>query len=409
MDFFVFLCYTIIDGLYVWSFRPHNKRKKESNMLDFLNKLFAEQLKLSADMWLILLMAVMLVAFAVSLIAGLVGGAFNKIKGNMKRAVQKPNTAVVQMKNMPASVKNLYKTARMTNAKPSALVTQQVCVDEPFKHSFVSKIWLVTLVATLICAPLSGMLPLFSEAKTAADAVLAAKAVYLSPIFLYILGGLLTMVGGIIGKVVYGGAVKTYGKFAPVIDGDQHAAADPAQPAYEQQATYNAQTYEPQAAYAEPQAAYAEPQAEVYNEQPMYAEPQAAYGNATAYDEPVAVMADAPQESDEEIRRRAREEAIAQAKAQQAAAQAQAQSAAQAQAQQAQQAKPAGGSSSADDVIAQIEKISREGAPRETMRDVATLLQKERAKPENKTPEQQKRLNEALSKLLKAMSAATKK
>ncbi|MDE7106738.1 MAG: hypothetical protein K2O39_00260, partial [Clostridiales bacterium] len=114
-------------------------------MLEFLKKLFTEQLKLSADMWLTVLMAVIIVAFAVALIAGLVGGAFNKIKGNMKRAVQKPNTAVAQMKTMPATVKNLYKTARMTNAKPSMLVTQQVCVDEPFKHSLVSKIWLVPL------------------------------------------------------------------------------------------------------------------------------------------------------------------------------------------------------------------------------------------------------------------------
>lgn len=379
-------------------------------MLDFLIKLFGEQLKLSADTWLIVLMAVVIVTFAVSLIAGLVGGAFNKIKGNMKRAVKNPNTAVAQMKTMPVSVKNLYKTARISNAKPSTLVTQQVCVDEPFKHSIASKIWLVTLIATLLCAalaPLTAVIAALPEkgkpAELLAEAAKKASAIYLSPIFIIILGGILTMIGGIIGKAVYGGAVKTYGKFAPVIDGDQHGGADhepqAAQPAYEQPVN----TYEPQDNTYEPQAAYAEPQAEVYNEQPMYAEPQAAYGNATAYDEPV-VMA-TPQESDEEIRRKAREEALAQAKAQQAAAQAQAQ----AQAQQAQQAKPAGGSSSADDVIAQIEKISREGAPRETMRDVATLLQKERAKPENKTPEQQKRLNEALSKLLKAMSAATKK
>ena len=67
------------------------------------------------------------------------------------------------------------------------------------------------------------------------------------------------------------------------------------------------------------------------------------------------------------------------------------------------------GPSSADEVIARIEQIDRDGAPRETMREVASLLQKERQKPENKTPEQQKKLNEALSKLLKAMSAASRK
>ena len=146
----------------------------------------------------------------------------------------------------------------------------------------------------------------------------------------------------------------------------------------------------------------------------MYAEPQAQYVEP----EPIAaepVIAAEPQESEEELRRRAREEALAQAKAQQAAAQqaaiqqqaaqqAQAQAQAQAAQQQAQPAAP----SSADDVIAQIEKINREGAPRETMREVATLLQKERAKPENKTPEQQRKLNEALSKLLKAMAASKK-
>ena len=148
-------------------------------MLDFLSKLFTEQLKLSADTWLMLLMAVIIIAFAVALIAGLVGGAFNKIKGNMKRAVQKPNTVVVQMKSMPASVKNLYKTARVSNAKPSAFVTQQVCVDEPFKHSIASKIWLVTLIATLICAPIAALVPAFAEAKTAADALLKAQDFYL--------------------------------------------------------------------------------------------------------------------------------------------------------------------------------------------------------------------------------------
>ena len=63
----------------------------------------------------------------------------------------------------------------------------------------------------------------------------------------------------------------------------------------------------------------------------------------------------------------------------------------------------------AEDVIARIDKISTEGASLPAMKEVAMLLQKERNKPENKNPEQQKRLNEALSKLLRAMSAAQKK
>lgn len=370
-------------------------------MLDFLITLFTEQLSLSADLWLIVWTAVVVLAFLIPLVAGLVSGEFAKIKGNMKRTVQKPSSAVAQMKTMPAGVKELYKAARISNTKPSVLVTKQVCVDEPYKHSLISKIWLVTFVVTVICAGLAYCTVPFAE-----EAVIGA--LYLSPMFVLIVGGLLTLVGGIIGRVVYGGADKTYVKFAPAIDGEQPAGEHMAHAQAQAQAQAQ-QTYEPQAGYAaepvqnaygeayEPQAEYAaEPVQNDYVEQPAYAEPQ-------------AVVANDNRESDEDIRRRAREEAIAQARAQQAQAQAQAQ-AQQAQAAQQQAApKAAGGSSTADDVIAQIEKISREGAPRETMRDVATLLQKERAKPENKTPEQQKRLNEALSKLLKAMSAATKK
>lgn len=322
--------------------------------------------KLESELWAYVFIAVVAVSFLVSLIAGLVGGDFAKIKSNMKGAGGSSANVVAQMKKMPSSVKNLYKTARMANVKPSSLVTEDVCVDKPYNRSLLSKVWLVTIVATLICG-----------------GCVTALSTVAYPL-VYILGGLLTLIGGVIGKTAHSGAVKTYNKFAPLMDGDQPAAAAQAQQAYAAQ-PQQATTYEPQAAYAEAQS---------YDAQP--------YNDSFEDEQPVVMQQ--PQESDEEIRRRAREEAMAQARAQQAQAQAQAQ-AAQPKA-QPQQPK---GSSGADDVIARIEAIARDGAPRETMREVATMLQKERAKPENKTPEQQKRLNEALSKLLKAMSAASKK
>lgn len=58
-----------------------------------------------------------------------------------------------------------------------------------------------------------------------------------------------------------------------------------------------------------------------------------------------------------------------------------------------------------EDVVTRVDRISREGAPMSVMREVALLLQQERAKPENRTPDRQRRLNDALSKLLKAMSS----
>ncbi len=390
-------------------------------MLEALTKLFTETLKLSADVWLIICLAVLVVAFAVPLIAGLVAGRLKAVKTVMKSAIAHPQTAVAAMKRMPASIKAQYKNARMGNLRPSMLVTEQMCVAEPYKRSLISKVWISTLAATVVCSGIA-----YFSAPTVLEN--GASALVISPLTVFIFGGLLTAIGGIIGKCVYGGAVKTYEKFIPVLDGDQVKGAEPAAAQAAQQPAYS----EPQAAYAEPQAAYSEPQTAyaeaqpVYEEQPqqVYAEPQAAYAESQqtayaeaqpVYEEQPQVVNVAPQESDEEIRRKAREEALAQARAQQQQQQAQAAAQQQAAQQQAaqqqaaqQQAAPAGGTS-ADDVIAQIEKIDRDGAPRETMREVATLLQRERAKPENKTPEQQKKLNEALSKLLKAMSAASRK
>ena len=77
--------------------------------------------------------------------------------------------------------------------------------------------------------------------------------------------------------------------------------------------------------------------------------------------------------------------------------------------QQRPSASAQGGSSTAQDVLARIETISREGAPIATMKEVALQLQRERGKPENNSPELQQKFKEALSTLLKAMSTANKK
>lgn len=404
-------------------------------MVKALNKLFIETLKLSPDMWLYIALGIIVVAFLVTLIVGLLTGEFKKVKGLMSSAASKPGAVIAVMQKMPIHISKQYKRARVMNMKPSDLVTEQECVALPYKRSLVSKIWLVTFVATVIAAGIAFCAGFIASSTD--DAVLV-NAPYLLGIIALLVGGLLTLLGGIVGKVVYGGALKTFVKFAQAIDGDggQAHAQAATQAQAQQQAMQVQQAMQAQQAYAyapeqvveesvveaqteyagETQAGYAGDDNDAYVEQPMAAEPVF---------EPVMQQ---EQESEEEIRRRAREEAMAQMRAQQQA-QAEAHAAAQAaqhqhqeeamaqmRAQQQAQAHAAAhaqaaptGSSSADSVIARIEQIDREGAPRETMREVATLLQQERAKPENKTPEQQKRLNEALSKLLKAMSAASKK
>jgi hypothetical protein len=62
------------------------------------------------------------------------------------------------------------------------------------------------------------------------------------------------------------------------------------------------------------------------------------------------------------------------------------------------------GLDTSDDIIARIKQIKAEGASIQTMQSIALLIQREREKKENKTLEQQRRMNEALSDLLKTMS-----
>ena len=454
-------------------------------MLEQLNKLFTETVKLSQDLWLYILLAVVGVTFLIALIVGLAAGEFNKTKSLMKRVVAQPSSAVACMKQMPPVVKKEYKRARMANVEPSAFVTEADCVDRPYARSLVSKIWLVTLIATIVCAaigffvaPLAAQSALAAEAENGSepaievlaegdeegtgdasgeeggeqgggetvkplDPLVLANATFIMPMVILAVGGLLTLIGGIVGVGARSGAHGIYAKFAVALDGSAPGAQQEAQPqqnAYggdngqgAQQVYAEAQPMyaEPQEAYAEAQPMYGEPQQAYAEAQPMYGEPQG-YAEQPVYEEPqqqpvfATPVQDMNQPSEEEMRKRARDEAIARARAeqeaqqaaqaaarQQAAAQQQAAQAAAAQAAARQQAPQtaaqSAGSSSADEVIARIEQIDREGAPRETMREVAALLQKERQKPENKTPEQQKKLNEALSKLLKAMSAASRK
>lgn len=390
-------------------------------MLETLKKLFGETLGLTAEYWTIVLIAVPVLAFIVTLAIGLTCGKFKKIKSVMRMAANNPVASVAAMKQMPASVKILYKNARVAGAKPSAVVTESVCVIEPYRASLVSKIWLVTLIATLVCSALAFTVTPIAVAPKKVDSDAAAQAILMAPYLaastVLVAGGLFTLIGAIIGMCARNSAAKLYEKFIPALDGDYKTNGEEQAQAYsEPQPAYA----EPQQDYAEPQQVYAEPQQDYAEPQQVYAEPQQEYAEPQqVYAEPQQVYAESQQtvaaepvmsgnaESDEDIRRKAREEAIARARQEQAQAQARAQAQQAPQTQQAAQ-QPAG-SSTVDDVIAQIEKIDRDGAPRETMREVATLLQKERNKPENKTPEQQRRLNEALTKLLRAMTAASRK
>ncbi len=400
--------------------------------------------KLNADMWAYCLLGVIAVVFIVGVVLTFVGGDLNKFKSCAKKFLkaQSAKNATETAKNMPIKIRKLYKRAKMTGEKPSDVINFDACIVGPYAASFASRFTTAMIFTSLIVTAIAfGVFPLFGGFEGVA--VVA------------IVGAVFSLVAGIISSVNYNGAVKTYNKYIDALDKlSKGGNYDGAETAARQQAraAQNAEEVvtDEVPVYAEEPIVGDAVVTETVTTEPVVesASYDSTFEKSNKLDieieeEPVAESApknDTLNEIEEEIRREreeaeraererqraeARNAAIERARAAQAAQQ---QAAQEAQtvvtppvqpAQTAQtvvtpppvQEAPAAasGGSSADGVIARIEQINRDGAPLATMKEVALLLQQERAKPENKTPEQQRKLNEALSSLLKAMSSATRK
>lgn len=62
-----------------------------------------------------------------------------------------------------------------------------------------------------------------------------------------------------------------------------------------------------------------------------------------------------------------------------------------------------------EDVVARVDRIVSYGSTIDEMKEVAALLREERIKPENRTVSRKRQLDNAFSKLLKAVNRATVK
>lgn len=410
----------------------------EESVVAKIAEKMAEHLLKNIDYILYGLLGLLVVLFVVGLVCALMSGELNAFKKLAKQYLGgqiKGETAV--MKQMPVRLKKLYKRAKKTPGyKPSDFLTPDACIFAPFNASFASKFTAFTAYVSVIVALLGLALGGIAELGLGYNTAVLVGCVI-------VLGAVLTAVAALIAHSVRSGAYKTYLKFIDRIDGEP--AEQPTQ-SYADATSYEqpAQSYVDATGYAQPAQEYADynagAQAETYQaaepaveqetvyEQPTYAAPEAdvqqpyafAASESIAYEavaEEQPVIVEQPVEDPAAARAKAKAEAMAamkaeqerirleqeeRARAEQAAAQARAQ------AEQTAKVEAKADTVSTEDVIAKIDRIDKEGAPLSTMKEVALLLQKERAKPENKTPDQQRKLNEALSKLLKAMSAARK-
>ena len=380
---------------------------------------FAE--KFGTFFWAIPAIAILLLAFVIGLALSF-GGDLGKFKKVAKSAIGIPTNAHFQAtaKAMPIAVRKQYKEVKQTGKKPSDVITLDACVYTPYQVSGAARFpSLMTAFGVFAVMFVFG----FAELRVVD---------YISVLIVILLALVFRLIAGIVSRCILSSGVKTYNAYVAALDnylkvqvgGEQEQAPTPEfnanaeenpAPAAE---TYNASGDIPFASADEPikPTEFDYGNTTVVQQTPVYGstfEPERI--EVTEIPEEPVVMAP-PTETEAEIKARARAEAMARARAEQAqrAQAAQAQPQPQPQPQPKPQPKPQAqfsfsSSSSANDVIARIDKITKEGAPLSTMKEVALQLQKERAKPENKTPDMQRKLNEALAALLKAMSNANKK
>ncbi len=417
--------------------------------------------KLRIDIMLFACIGILLVAFIVGVAVSVMSGDHNKFKKVATQALKNPDMANFNatVKQMPVKVKKQYKAFKKSGAKAGDVITIDACVYGPYSVSGASRFGNVmsmfAIVLPILAFAWGNMLAFVGGNKATIEGAYAITAV------VAVLGIIFRLLAGVIAGKSLNSAIKVYNKYIDALeDASGHSATVDHDvphhdaPVYENNATFEPhETEEPVIENGEPPVfepvmddeppvfepvmddepiVTAEPEqpAQDYNfneptrldveladEEPIVTAPpaeDAAAEKARARAEAMAAMKAEQQRIQLEAEAKQKAEADAKAKLE-AEAKARAEARAKAEAElrartaQAQTAQTAGGSSSADDVIARIEQINREGAPLATMKEVALALQQERAKPENKTPEQQRKLNEALASLLKAMSSANKR
>lgn len=384
--------------------------------------------KLNGMILLIAALGIVAVVFVLGVVFAL-GGDLGKFKKVAKKVIKEPtlNNCNATAKELPIRARKQYKTVKQTGCKPDDAITPDACVYAPFKESAAAHMPGAVMAAGILAILFSFFAAPFVKESAAGN----LNIVYVLPAVVTAGVMIFRLAAGLVSSAILKSGMKAYngyvGVLGKVLSGGgaaAHEAGNDSAPAYEH-STGEPRAYD--ATFDAPERITVE-LAEEENE--VKAEPV----TETVAEAETVVMAE-PVEDEAAQKARARAEAMAAARAEQAAAQAAAAQAAQAAAQKAAeqaaaqaaahataaqaqpvhsnpapaQAATSAATSSADEVIARIETIKRDGAPITAMKEVALALQKERAKPENKTPEMQRKLNEALAALLKAMSSANKK
>lgn len=383
--------------------------------------------------------ALAIIVFALALSVALVAtGELGTFKRQALSALEEPSHdhIMAQMQCMPTKVKKMYKRAILTCAKPSDIVSVDAAVNVPFARSMISKLPVFTAIGAFVAMTVGVGISTGTEGVVGASAGIAATIIGF-------VGGALVLASVLVSSVTYKNAIVVYDALMDALDslaknndfidiqdvsddsaqntgGDWNGTAEPQQARSGENATFATSQPEADAAarqaeeLARQKAAQAEARRKAEQEAlaAQKAAQQAAMAKAAqeAIAAQKAAMAKAAQAAQAEQNRNAAQQRLEELKAQREA-QMRAQHEAQAQQRAAQAAANGENAPSvtAADIIAKIDRLDLRGGTLAEMKEAALLLQKERAKTENRTPELMKSLSDAQMKLMKIMNAAIKK
>ncbi|MDR3318020.1 MAG: hypothetical protein LBS99_01115 [Clostridiales bacterium] len=278
--------------------------------------------------------------------------------------------------------------------KPSENMTVEACLDVPLRRSAIVIVGRILLIA----APVSAAYIAFWYAV---NDTLWSAGFFASLLILVVLVCVLYLILYVIRKANYSAILKKHVAFTTALDDEIVESAVPvvespaevaiAEPVFVAETSSVLYDFVPAAVNeAEVQAT-----AEAKSSEAVRHETEDAAEYRRSLDEQIA----AQRLANEQLIRNTR---IADAHAQ--AARAQAVAAAQAAA-SAQAAAAAHNEVELNEFLLRVDKIIRECAPLKTMKEAAIKIQMERSRPEYRSIETQRKLNEALSRLLKAMQA----
>ncbi len=314
------------------------------------------------------------------------GGEFSRIKRKESKLLKtvrgskdRADAVKAEIGKMPDRIKKAYEKAEELNVFPATVMTVEYCVLTPFSACLLKSLCTVTLTVTAV---LDALLLSYGNAVWDTKSTNAAFAV------LTLAGVVLAVVGEIIVRLSIKNAIKTHEKLMELLDEKAGVLSETALPVIGGEGefspasvidfdTVTAPETQEELEEDEHKMVMTDLPAEESNEktveviqptvefEPKAEEPEKIEDeedNEEEYDEPAVPfgMHDKPVEPEYE------------------------------------------------DVITRVERIGRTGATADEMKEVLALLNAERLKPENRTPEGKRRLDEAFASLLRSVNRATK-